>query len=59
MKSIQFFLLLKNLKTREEVIYFLRLYRNSESDSDTGRKAEAVLKTHFEELESNHKYNIF
>ena len=59
MKSIQFFLLLKNLKTREEVIFFLRLYRNSESDSDAGRQAEAILRTHFEELKFNHKYSMF
>lgn len=59
MKSIQFFLLLKSLQTREEILYFLRLYRNSESDSDAGRQAEAILRTRFKELRFNHKYNMF
>ena len=59
MKSIQFFLLLKSLKTREDILYFLRLYRNSESDSVAGHQAEAELRAYFEELRLNYKHNMF
>lgn len=48
MKSFQFCMLLMELTTKEEVAYFLNLYRKTSCQEDNNSDAEKILQEEFQ-----------